>query len=199
MIIEVNTMEENILAILKETDKALDIHEINDMLGFTTVDELKELIKCLNDLEEKLKVYRTKKDRYLLFNNSNLKIGKMIANKKGYGFVDIEGPEDVFVAPTNMNNAIHGDDVVVEIITKKGLQMEGRIVKIVSRKLKQMVGELYYDKFGNPCIDLDDEKVKINVKLDKQMMARDDAASPMGNARKVISRRAAATRSKSLN
>lgn len=32
-----------------------------------------------------------------------------------------------------------------------------------------------------------------------QMMARDDAASPMGNARKVISRRAAATRSKSLN
>ena len=112
-------MEENILAILKETDKALDIHEINDMLGFTTVDELKELIKCLNDLEEKLKVYRTKKDRYLLFNNSNLKIGKMIANKKGYGFVDIEGPEDVFVAPTNMNNAIHGDDVVVEIITKK--------------------------------------------------------------------------------
>ena len=160
-------MEENILSILKETDKALDIHEINDMLGFTTVDELKELIKCLNDLEEKLKVYRTKKNRYLLFNNSNLKIGKMIANKKGYGFVDIEGPEDVFVAPTNMNNAIHGDDVVVEIITKKGLQMEGRIVKIVSRKLKQMVGELYYDKFGNPCIDLDDEKVKINVKLDK--------------------------------
>lgn len=160
-------MEENILAILKETDKALDIHEINDMLGFTTVDELKELIKCLNDLEEKLKVYRTKKDRYLLFNNSNLKIGKMIANKKGYGFVDIEGPEDVFVAPTNMNNAIHGDDVVVEIITKKGLQMEGRIVKIVSRKLKQMVGELYYDEKGNPCIDLDDEKVKINVKLDK--------------------------------
>ena len=32
-----------------------------------------------------------------------------MANKKGYGFVDIEGPEDVFVAPTNMNNAIHGD------------------------------------------------------------------------------------------
>ena len=56
-------MGEDILNILKETDKALDIHEINDMLGFTTVDELKELIKCLNDLEEKLKVYRTKKDR----------------------------------------------------------------------------------------------------------------------------------------
>jgi len=160
-------MEEKILEILTSSDKALDIHEINDLLGFNSVDELKELIKTLNTMEESLKVYRTKKDRYLLFNNSNLKIGKMIANKKGFGFVDIEGPEDVFVAPTNMNNAIHGDDVVVEIITKKGLQMEGRIVKIISRKLKHMVGELYHDKYGNPTIDLDDDKVKINIQIDK--------------------------------
>ena len=163
-------MEEKILEILEKSDKALDVHEINDMLGYKTVEELKELLKCLNDLEDKLKVYRTKKDRYLIFNNSNLKIGKMIANKKGYGFVDIDGPEDVFVAPTNMNNAIHGDDVVVEIISKKGLQMEGRIVKIINRKLKQIVGELYYDKFGHPCIDLDDDKVKINVKLDNHKL-----------------------------
>jgi len=160
-------VEEKILEILRNSDKALDIHEINDLLGFSSVEELKELIKTLNVLEESLNVYRTKKDRYLIFNNSNLKIGRMIANKKGFGFVDIEGPEDVFVAPTNMNNAIHGDTVVVEIITKKGLQMEGRIVKIVNRKLKHMVGELYYDKYGNPCIDLDDEKVRINVQIDK--------------------------------
>lgn len=160
-------MEEQILEILKNSDKALDIHEINDMLGFNSVEELKELIKEINRLEDELKVYRTKKDRFLLFNNSNLKIGKMMANKKGYGFVDIEGPEDVFVAPTNMNHAIHGDDVVVEVISKKGLQMEGRIVKIISRKLKQMVGEIYFDKFGNPFVDLDDDKIKITVKLDK--------------------------------
>ena len=160
-------MEEQILEILKNSDKALDIHEINDMLGFNTVEELKELIKEINRLEDELKIYRTKKDRFLLFNNSNLKIGKMIANKKGYGFVDIEGPEDVFVAPTNMNHAIHGDDVVVEVISKKGLQMEGRIVKIINRKLKQMVGELYFDKFGKPFVDLDDDKVKITVQLDK--------------------------------
>ena len=160
-------MEEKILEILTGSDKALDIHEINDLLGFNSVDELKELIKTLNTMEESLKVYRTKKNRYLLFNNGNLKIGKMIANKKGFGFVDIEGPEDVFIAPTNMNHAIHGDDVVVEIITKKGLQMEGRIVKIINRKLKHMVGELYYDKYGNPAIDLDDDKVKINIQIDK--------------------------------
>ena len=95
-------MEEKILELLKSENKAYDVHEINDYLGFTTVDELKELLKCLNNLEDTLKIYRTKKDKYMLFNNSNLRLGKMLANKKGFGFVDIEGPEDVFVAPANI-------------------------------------------------------------------------------------------------
>ena len=159
-------VEEKILELLKNENKAYDVHEINDYLGFTTVDELKELLKVLNALEDNLKIYRTKKDKYLLFTNSNLRIGKMLANKKGFGFVDIEGPEDVFVAPVNMNNAIHGDTVVVEIITKKGLQLEGRIVRIIERKLKQVVGEVYYDK-GKCRIKLDDEKLKLSIIIDK--------------------------------
>ena len=159
-------MEEKILSLLSSSDKAYDVHEINDYLGFTSVDELRELLKCLNNLEDNLKIYRTKKDKYILFNNSNLRIGKMMANKKGYGFVDIEGPEDVFVAPTNMNNAIHGDTVIVEIISKKGLQLEGRIVKIVERKVKQVVGEVYIKNHAF-YVKLDDDKVKLDIKLDK--------------------------------
>ena len=162
-------MEEKILSLLSSSDKAYDVHEINDYLGFTTVDELKELLKCLNILEDNLKIYRTKKDKYMLFTNSNLRLGKMLANKKGYGFVDIEGPEDVFVAPTNMNSAIHGDTVVVEIISKKGLELEGRIVKIVERKVKQVVGEVFFYR-GEPLVKLDDDKVKLDIKLDKEKM-----------------------------
>ena len=159
-------MEEKILSLLSSSDKAYDVHEINDYLGLNSVDELRELLKCLNNLEDNLKVYRTKKDKYILFNNSNLRIGKMMANKKGYGFVDIEGPEDVFVAPTNMNSAIHGDTVIVEIISKKGLQLEGRIVKIVERKVKQVVGEVYIKNHAF-YVKLDDDKVKLDIKLDK--------------------------------
>ena len=159
-------MEEKILSLLSSSDKAYDVHEINDYLGLNSVDELKELLKCLNNLEDNLKVYRTKKDKYILFNNSNLRIGKMMANKKGYGFVDIDGPEDVFVSPTNMNSAIHGDTVIVEIISKKGLQLEGRIVKIVERKVKQVVGEVYIKNHAF-YVKLDDDKVKLDIKLDK--------------------------------
>ena len=68
----------------------------------------------------------------MLFTNSHLKIGRMIINKKGFGFVDIEGDEDVFIAPSNLNGAIHNDKVIVEITSKNGMQLEGRILPATS-------------------------------------------------------------------
>ena len=162
-------MKEQILELLKRENRAFSIYEINDDLNYKTVDEFKEVLKALNELEDELKVYRTNKDKYMLFNNSNLKLGTMLATKKSYGFVDIEGDEDVFIPPLCMNNAIHGDKVVVEITSKKGTSLEGRIVRIVDRKLKQMVGEFCY-KDGKPSIVLDDEKVKINIVLEKEQI-----------------------------
>lgn len=160
-------MEEQILEILKQDNRAFTVYELNDLLGLKTVDELKALLKALNCLEDELKVYRTKKDHYLLFNNSHMKIGRLLANKKGFGFVDIEGDEDVFIAPSNMNGAIHGDKVIVEITSKKGMDLEGRIVRIVNRQMKELVGE-YYIKNNKGYIDLDDEKVKLFIEIDDE-------------------------------
>jgi len=159
-------MEQEIKDLLKSTDKALSVEEINDTLGLKNVEEFKQLLKTLNNMEDNLEIYRTKKNNYLLFTNSHLKIGDLIANKKGFGFVDIEGDIDVFIAPSNLNGAIHGDKVVVEITSPKGIDLEGRIVKIVDRKFKQMVGEIYYIK-NMPYLKLDDERVKLNIQIDK--------------------------------
>lgn len=157
-------MEERILILLEKEKIALSVSEINDHLDLKTIDELKELLKALNNLEDTLKLYRTNKDKYMIFNNSNLQLGKMITHKKGFGFVDIEGDIDVFVAPNNINNAIHGDTVVVEITSKKGIELEGRIVRIVDRKIRPMVGE-FYEENGKGKIKLDDEKVKLDITI----------------------------------
>lgn len=161
-------MEEKILNILKKENRAFGVNEIFDRLELKSVQDLTNLMKELNEMEDNLKIYHTKSDKYMLFNNSNLKIGKMLANKKGFGFVDIEGDEDVYVSASNMNGAIHGDDVVVEIISKKGYDLEGRVVKITSRKFKQMVGEFYYDPNKIARIKLDDDKIKIGIEIDKE-------------------------------
>ncbi len=160
-------MQDKILELLKNTDKALSADEIMDALGLSTVDDLKNVLKDLNDLEDNLKVYLTKHNKYMIFTNSNLRVGKMLANKRGFGFVDIEGEEDVFIAPTNMNGAIHGDSVIVEITSKKGIDLEGRIVRILKREFKPMVGEIYMIK-DQRYVKLDDEKVKLTIEIDSK-------------------------------
>ena len=156
-------MEDRILEILNDND-ALTVSQIEEKLGFNSVEELKELLKVLNDLEQEYKIYRTRKDKYMLFENGNLKKGKLMSTTKGYGFVDIEGNEDVFIPTVNLNGAINGDEVVVEITSKKGLKLEGRIVKVLERKLKQLVGKVYFK--NNKCfVDLDDQKINFDVEL----------------------------------
>lgn len=158
-------MEDMILELLKSKNKACSVEEISRFLNLRDIQQRQELLTVLTNLESNYKVYRTNKDNFMLFENSKLKLGRLIVHKKGFGFVDIEGNIDVFVAPGNMNNAIHDDQVIVEIISQKGIDLEGRILKIVERNLKQMVGEFYY-KAGIGYIDLDNENVKINVQID---------------------------------
>ena len=158
-------MQDKIMEFLTRENKPYSVDEIMDALGLSSVDDLKALLKDLNDLEDNLKLYRTKHDKYMPFNNSNLRIGTMIANKRGFGFVDIEGDEDVFIPPTNMNGAIHGDKVIVEITSKKGIDLEGRIFKIMKREFKPMVGEIIMIK-DKRFVKLDDEKVKITIEID---------------------------------
>lgn len=167
-------MKEQIIEILKESKKALSVHEINDFMNLTTVDQFKTLLKCLNEMEDALEIYKTNKDNFMLFENSHLKVGKVIAKKQGYAFVDVETDEDIFIPQSNLNGAIHGDKVIAEITGKTERGFDGRIVKVVDRTLKQAVGEFYYHK-KTPCVKLDDEKVHLEliIKKDKTMGAMD--------------------------
>ncbi len=165
-------MQDNILNLLNEKGKAISVDEISDSLKIETVEEFKELIKNLNYLEDELKIYRTNKNKFMIFNNSNLKLGRFIGNKKGFGFVDPEdNTEDIFIPPVNINNAINGDRVVCEITNKKaGNRFEGRIVRIAERKYKTMVGE-YYLKDNKGFIKLDDDKINLTIEIkDKHTM-----------------------------
>ena len=159
-------MENTILEILKKENKAYSVHELEDIMQIHDVDGLKELLKTLNKMEDELVVYRSNKDKYILFNNSHLKIGRLIGHRKGFGFVDIEGDEDVYVSSSNMNGAIHLDRVIVEITSKKGMQLEGRIVRVIDRNLKQVVGELCA-KDNAYYLKSDENKLNVQIIIEK--------------------------------
>ena len=111
-------MKEQILEILKNAGKALSVHDIESELGFNSVEELKELLKALNELEDTLKVSRTKKNNYMLFDDHNLAVGVISTNPKGFGFVAVPGREDIYIDKRNLNGALHNDEVIVEYLDK---------------------------------------------------------------------------------
>ena len=163
-------MKDNIINILKNTDKALSVFEIEDALGVKDVEKTKELLKELHDLEEETIVSHSNKDKYMLLENSHLRKGVMRANKKGFGFVEVDNlDDDIYVSQDNMNGAIHDDIVLVEITSKMKLdRLEGRVLKIIKRQVEQYIGEINFDKKDKGIITLDDKKINLEIVVDRK-------------------------------
>lgn len=155
-------MEEQILELLNKKNKALSIHEICNELHYNKVEDFKKVLIILNYLEENLKVRRTNKDNYETFKNKSVQIGTLMATKKNFAFVDIEGDIDVFIPPTCINGAVDGDKVVVEITSKKGVELEGRIIRIVERNIHNLIGTVIEEN-GIKKLKLDNEKLKLEI------------------------------------
>ena len=163
-------MKDNIIDVLNEIYEAKTLIEINDMLGLTTAEELKEVEKNLEKLEEECIIYKTKKDRYILIKNcKNLKIGKLSLNKKGFGFVILDKEDDLYIPEEDLNGATHDDRVLAEV-THNGIKREGRIIRILKRDLNDLVGELVKDENGDFILKLDDSKKDLEIIIDHESL-----------------------------
>ena len=159
-------MKDRILDILKNSNKALTVEDIDDRLNLKDIHETKEFLSVLSELEEDGEVYHTNKNKYMLFDEGPLKKGIIRMNKKGFGFVEVEGSEDIFISIDNINNAIHNDVVVVEVLKRKeDGRLEGRIVRTIKRDLSTVVGEIIFNK-GICNVIPDDKKLKIELVID---------------------------------
>ena len=160
-------MRDDIINILKNSTKAIDIYEISDLLGIKSVEDTTKLSEELKKLEDEVIVYRSNKNKYMMLEDSHLKKGIMRVNKKGFGFVEVGGLEDdIFISSDNMNGAIHDDVVLVEITSKMNLsRLEGRVLRIIERKITRYIGLIKFDKKGIGHITLDDNKIKLDIEI----------------------------------
>lgn len=161
-------MKDEIIKVLKDKYDALTLLEINDLLDFKTPEDLKLLEQTLEELVKQYIIYKTKKDKYILYdNNPGVKAGKISVNKSGNGFLLLEG-DDLYINYHNLNNAVDGDTVLVEVITYKG-KKEGKVIRILDRNTKNIVGTIYFNK-NKAFIELDDKKKKLTVEIDKNTL-----------------------------
>jgi ribonuclease R len=80
----------------------------------------------------------------------NLAAGRLDLHRDGYGFVrpnarQTVGQEDIFIPPNEINGAMQGDQVLVEVEPPKadGRRM-GRIVRVLERRNPTVVGVFHY-------------------------------------------------------
>ena len=159
-------IKDRVIDILTNLHEAKTLIEINDLLDLKNAEELRDLQKTLKELEEEYLIYVTKKEKYILLKNCpNLKIGKITVNRKGFGFLILPNEDDLYIDENNLNNALDEDIVLCEVI-QKGLKFEGKVLKVIKREFKNLVGEIYFKK-KDAYLKLDDKKKDIVIKLDK--------------------------------
>ena len=99
-------MQEQILELFKKDNKALTVDEIFDILDLTTVDDLKSLMKILNEMEDNLLLRKTKKDKYEKHTDELERRGILLSTKGDYSFVKIIDDKiplkDVYVHNTSL-------------------------------------------------------------------------------------------------
>ena len=164
-------MKERILEILEKEYDALDIMAINDLLGLSTVEELQNLQAYLDELVRELVVYQTKKNKFILYTKCpNFKKGVIQVNKKGFGFLLMDGEDDIHIAKDQLGYALDGDTCLVEIVGGKSGNPEGKVIKILKRDLKNIVGtiksngrEIYFEPL---------EPININLSVDADSLKK---------------------------
>ena len=156
-------MEEDIIRILSDINRpAMSAIDINDELGYTSIEDYKILTNTLEKMtREGVIYYSEKKKRYLLLKNSHLIMGSLIINPKGFGFVAIgDGKKDIYISKDNLNNARNNDKVLIELI---GDKTEGRIVRIIDRDEDSFVGTVYFK--DDKCYVMPDEKGNYDIEI----------------------------------
>src|SRR6188472_1239967 len=116
-------------------------------------EERATLKRLLKDLVRSGDLIETRGNRFGLPDRMNLVVGRITTHPRGFGFVvpdrpldDVDG--DIYIAGSNLNQAMHGDRVVarVERISDKGA--EGRILRILERGSSAIVGRYDIDQSG---------------------------------------------------
>jgi ribonuclease R len=137
----------------------------------------RELESQLADLVVRGKLVLSGRDKYSLPSeaaNRNLVVGRLHMHRDGYGFVTPTEKEvrerlggDVFIPPVEVGEAMHGDQVLVELRKRSDpsrgdLRSEGHILRVMERAHSTVVGTFHYGKTHNYVRPID-EKVTVDI------------------------------------
>ncbi len=131
---------------------------------FSLMDDLKKpLDKRLKAMVRDKELSCNRNGVYRIFSNRGLLKGTVIANPKGFGFVELDkGGKDLRLSSQQMKLVFHGDKVKVRLLNRK---LDAEVVKVIET-VKTVVGRLHLDG-QYPYVVVDDRRIKHNIKITK--------------------------------
>lgn len=135
--------KEALLEMLRKEKRPLAFGELIRL--FVAYPEQKRELKTI--IHEMLKtgsVVRLKNGRFGIPQEMNLRTGILWCTKSGNGFVVTEKEEerDIFIPARSIEDAFHGDKVIVRIDHSFRGRKEGKIIKVTERRMRNVVGFL---------------------------------------------------------
>jgi len=96
-------------------------------------DERRNLQRYLDELDAQNIIHRIKRGQYALPSKEALVSGILICHRDGYGFVRPDDratyDQDIFIPARNMEEALHGDRVLIRVARRKRVSRPGRRVR----------------------------------------------------------------------
>jgi ribonuclease R len=138
-------------------------------LGLGGGRERRMLVEQLNRLAARGELIRPDRDHWALpqaVARNNLLAGRLDVHRDGFGFVRPEvrqagGNDDIFIPPNEMNGAMQGDQVLVELAPPRpDGRRSGSVARVLSRRNPTVVGIFHYARqehaAGNTVTPLDE-------------------------------------------
>jgi len=130
-----------VLHVFKQVKRPIAQNELVAILSLNKK-QGKALKHILRELIRDGSVLQLKNKRYGLPQEMNLIAGTLWGTRSGSGFVvpDNVNEKDLFIPARFIKNAFHGDKVITRVERNLRGRREGTIIKIIGRKIKNIVG-----------------------------------------------------------
>ena len=158
----------SVLEILtKDPYHTYNYKQIASLLGVKDPFIRKRIITILSQLAKDGHLNEVSRGKYQIKNASKELIGHLqFVSKGGAYFVSQKNSKDIYIHPSNTNNALNGDQVLIKTTNYKG-KVEGKVIKIIERVKKEYSGII--EKRKDICFLIpDDRMVKTHFYIDKK-------------------------------
>ncbi len=157
---------ELVLRTLEEEAVPVDERRLAQRLGVRRK-EAEAFARRLAAMERDGQILRNRKGAILVAGRVDVVRGRVEAHPDGYGFVvPDDGGADLYLAPGEMRQVMHGDGVLVRPggVDRRG-RREGRIVEVVERAHRLIVGRLVIER-GVAFVAAADRRIQHDILIE---------------------------------